>query len=110
MSSLIDTTTTTSGTKGFVPNDVFINVKLQFVAGGETFDIAVPTGIGVKWKNMPKALETTLKAKSLGINGKATEALTECFQLTIKSVQLASQPQKEASKQEVKALMAATPD
>ena len=113
MSSLItDTTTTTTsnGTK-WTPSDIFINVELSFVnTAGEVYNINVPNGIGIKWNQMSKALEETLKAKSLGVNGKASEPLMQCFQLSIKSVQLAKKPQKEASKQEIKALMAATPD
>ena len=115
MSSLITdtvTTTTSNGTSGkWTPSDIFVNVELQFVNNsGEVININVPNGIGIKWSQMPKALEETLKSKSLGVNGKASEALAQCFQLSIKSVQLAKRPQKEASAKEIKALMAATPD
>ena len=111
MSSLIDTTTTTNGTKGFVPKDFFINCEVIFTnTAGEAEVIRPKTGIGLNWSELSPELAETLKTKSLGINGTATEALANCFTVEITRIVLAQKTNKKVDKVKQKLLAANTPD
>ena len=107
--NLIETTSTSS--KGFVPKDFFINVTVQFTDSAGNTEIFTPkAGIGVNWSDLSPELADTLKGKSLGKVGTASQALSECFSVEITRITLAQKQVKETDKAKQKALAANTPD